>query len=73
MSKFEQYLNEEKQRYKGTFNWHGENHTLYTHAASESQAKNFMIRQLAKKLGSATGPLYNYFNNKGNSWKVEKD
>lgn len=73
MEEVEMSMTEAKERYKGTFNWHGERHTLYSHAASEAQAKNFMIRQLAKKLGSATGPLYNYFRDKGNSWKVEKD
>lgn len=73
MSEFDKYLSESKERYKGTFNWHGENHELYTHAASEAQAKNFMIRQLAKKLGRSAQSVYGYFNTKANSWNVVKD
>ena len=39
-----------KTLYKGTFNWFGEVHTLYTHATSRGSARTQLFKKLAKKL-----------------------
>ena len=72
MSKFEEYLNETKEKYKGTYNWNKQVFTKYTHASSEKQAHNFMINQLAKEVGYSQGYVYNYFINNKNNYKIEK-
>ena len=50
-----------KTLYKGSFNYQGEIHTIYRHAASTRQAYRLMIRALAKKLSMMQTPLANYF------------
>jgi len=72
MSKFEEYLIEEKTKYKGTYNWYKENLVKYTYAVSEKQAHNFMVSQIAKQLSIKTGVVTNYFKNTPNSYKIEK-
>ena len=62
-----------KNLYKGTFNWHGELHTLYTHASSKSKAFDNFVVQLAKLLKITRLCVYYYFidENKDN-WKIER-
>jgi len=51
-----------KKIYKGTFNWKGEIHTIYTTALYEDHAYALLIAKLAKKLGFAhRAPLNVYF------------
>ena len=55
-----------KALYIGNFNYKGEIHTLYRHAHGEEQAKEYMIRALAKKLGVIPAPLRSYFYGRNN-------
>jgi hypothetical protein len=48
-------------KYCGKFNWHGELHTLWTHASSEAKARRNMIARLATKLGRSQGSVRVYF------------
>jgi len=50
-----------KKIYKGTFNWKGEIHTLYTTALHKDHAYALLIPKLAKILGYNRAPLYAYF------------
>jgi hypothetical protein len=70
MTKFEQFLTEAQNKYKGTYNWYQENHILYTSAPSEVSAHRNMLSQLAKKLNRNVGLVSNHF--KSNNYKVEK-
>ena len=47
--------------YLGRFNYKGEIFTFYRYAPSKMQAKEFMIRAMAEKLGVKPAPLRNYF------------
>lgn len=70
MTKFEQYLEEEaanKKRYKGVYNWHGENHTVYTYAPSKEKAHLNMCNQLAKKLNTSVMRIVVEYKNKSHN------
>jgi len=47
--------------YKGTFNWYGELHVLYTHAKCQNAAFNNFCTQLSKKLDKSRRSIYIYF------------
>ena len=49
-------------KFEGTFNWHGETHTKYCHAANKEQAKILMINMLAKDLKRCVPMVSLYFN-----------
>lgn len=59
--------------YKGTFNWYGEIHTLYTHARSKSKAfDNFCVR-LAGLLKVSRRSVYIYFvDEKKDNWNIKE-
>ena len=59
-------------RYIGKFNYKGEIHTLYRHGISRLQARNYMIKALAEKLGVQFHPLRNYFFGLQDNFSVEK-
>ena len=63
----------EKDLYKGTFNWHGEIHKLFTTATSPQQARNFMMKRLADELGMKPGGVRAYFDGKIDNWKVVRE
>ncbi len=47
--------------WRGVFNYHGEQHELFTKANFSGQAKTFMITRLARNLGLNRWVLENYF------------
>lgn len=47
--------------YKGTFNWYGEVHVLYTHAKFQNKAFDNFCVQLSKKLEKNRRSIYIYF------------
>ena len=48
-------------RYKGVFNYHGQNIILWTHAKDIQQAFRNFIAQLVEIIGVIRIKLYNYF------------
>lgn len=50
-----------QKRYKGSFNWHGELHTLWAHAKDDKQAFYRMTARLAVKLGYLVYYVRQYF------------
>jgi hypothetical protein len=59
--------------FKGTFNWHCELHTLYTHAKSENKAFDNFIVQLAKLLKVSRRNVYLHFiDEKKDNFKVKE-
>lgn len=61
-----------KYNYKGTFNWFGELHTLYSHAYSRKQAKRHFIKRLATKLVVSKGAVAIHLL-KPNSFTIEEE
>lgn len=59
-------------RFKGTFNWYGEIHTLHTQAKCQNRAFDNFTVQLGKKLGRSVRCVRIYFIGKGNSWEIER-
>lgn len=59
--------------YKGTFNWYGETHVLYTKASCENRAFGNFIKQLADKLKRTRRSVMLYFldESKGN-WEIKE-
>lgn len=57
-------------KYKGVFNWHGENIPLYCSAASQAQAEVLLRAQLAKKLKVAAPRVSSYYKSNPNGMKV---
>ena len=57
-------------KYKGVFNWHGENIPLYCSAASKAQAEILLRAQLAKKLNVTAPKVASYYKSKPNGMKV---
>lgn len=47
--------------YTGHFNWHGEDHTLYTSATSKTKAFHNLCSQLGKKVEYNRSAVANYF------------
>lgn len=71
MKPFKQFLSENV-KFKGVFNWYGENIILYTYANSSKTAYQNMISQLSKKVGKDRMNVNSYIKNKGNSYKIEE-
>ena len=44
----------EKHTYYGTFNWHGEDFSLYCTSPSKEQAFRFFCKRISEKLGHST-------------------
>jgi hypothetical protein len=61
-----------KMKFKGVYNWHKENVTLYCTAASPVQANVLLQGQLAKKLGVTATRVKSYYNQNQNGYKVSK-
>jgi hypothetical protein len=61
-----------KRKYKGVFNYQGEIHTIYRYGVSSLQVKQFMVRELAKKLGKEYSVVRNYFLYLGNKFEIEE-
>lgn len=59
-----------KRKWQGTFNWQGEVHELWTSAFHQGDAREHLFTQLARKLGTTTYAVRNYFLEKGNSFEV---
>lgn len=71
--RFKEFITEaEKQKFKGVYNWHKENITLYCSASSESQADTLFKDQLAKKLGVVPMKVRMYYKTNGNAYKITK-
>jgi len=51
----------DKQKYYGTFNFNGQNITLWTHAVNKNRAKAQFIIQLAEKLNRSKGSIRRYY------------
>ncbi|MHA1942746.1 MAG: hypothetical protein ACW97P_13675 [Candidatus Hodarchaeales archaeon] len=61
-----------KPLYLGRFNYKGEIHTLYRHAPTRLQAKEFMTIALAEKLGISPAPLRYYFLGLQDNFSIKK-
>ncbi len=57
-------------KYKGTFNWHGELHTLFTRAECQNSALNNFFSQLAKILRRSRRSVMIYFVDEKDNWKI---
>ena len=58
--------------YKGNFNFQGEEHEVFCHATSESQAFRFLTIQVSNKLNGRKTPsdLRLYFEKKAGSYTI---
>lgn len=61
-----------KLNYKGTFNWHGEIHTIYRHGINKEHAKEMMLMALGKKLDRHFPLLRIYFDGSKDNFKIEE-
>lgn len=61
-----------KNRYKGSFNLHGEVITIYRYAISEAQAFNLMTRKIAKDVGVTHARIKYFFNGAVDNFSIEK-
>jgi hypothetical protein len=59
-----------KKLYFGSFNYKGELHRYYRFAIGSGQAKQFMLRALADKIGVSFLSLRNYFSGKEDNFSV---
>lgn len=59
-------------KYKGTFNWHGEIHELWTVARSKIEARVHFMSKLSKMLDRSIGIVDHYFKNTANSFTIER-
>jgi hypothetical protein len=60
----------DKQLYQGRFNFFGEVHELWRWASSPKQAKQLMLRELAKKVGYLVPFVRVYFNGSKDNFTV---
>ena len=74
MSKARQIMSEVtgKQKYQGSFNWHGENIQLFKYAGSEAQARLLMLKDLAKKVGYNEGTIFGMYSNNKDLYRIKK-
>lgn len=56
----------------GEYNWHGEVHTLWTHAPKKSKAHSNFIGRLARKLGRTRTCISNHFLGDRDNFKITK-
>lgn len=62
-----------KKLFKGTFNWHGEVLTIWTHTDSEKQAFSLMIARLNNKLDYTRAAISRYFSDPWkDNYKIEE-
>ena len=61
-----------KQRYRGTFNWYGETHTLWIHAFTLGAARQKLLHKLADKLGFEFAHVSRHFNYGQAEHKIEQ-
>jgi len=62
----------EKQKYKGTFNWHSEIIILWTHANSTREAKRQFIIQLSEKLNRTPESLRRYYSGVMSNYEIKE-
>ena len=59
--------------YKGTFNWYGEVHVLYTGAKCQNRALGNFISRLARELGRTRRSIQFYFLDENESnWEIKE-
>ena len=63
----------ENNLYKGTFNWFGEVHTLYTHAPSLPKAHTNLFHQLADKVGYHFSYISIYYNLGKHEYQINQE
>jgi hypothetical protein len=62
-----------RHRFRGTFNWYGEVHVLYTEASCKDSAFNNFIFQLTEKLGrSRRTLLFHFLDEKKDNYRIER-
>ena len=67
-------MRENKNLYKGIFNWYGELHILYTYAKDENKAFNNFIASLIKTLKTSRGRVHYYFTDEEkDNFKIVKE
>jgi len=59
------------QKFKGTFNWHGQVIILWNHADDSRQAYRRFMSRLAKDLGRTSGCIRRHFGNGKDNFKIE--
>jgi hypothetical protein len=60
-----------KRKFQGIFNWQGEVHELWTTEHTENAARENLFTQLARRVGTTTYAVRQYFLSKGNSFEVK--
>ena len=61
-----------KSLFVGCFNWHGEIHTIHTHAFSPHQARRQMLSSLSAKVGYSVAFVTQYFSRNHQAWTVKE-
>ena len=59
-------------KYKGNFCWHGEDHVLYTSAATKREAFQQLCYRLARKLEYSQRHVALYFLDAPNKYRIEE-
>jgi len=62
----------ENKRYKISLNWYGEQKVLWTEAASNAQARAFVIKKFAQEIGREPFSILAYFNGSRDNIKIEE-
>lgn len=58
--------------HKGTFNWHGEVHVVYSHATNKARALINMVHKLEKILPYDYWKIYGYFKFGENKYEIKE-
>lgn len=59
-----------KKPFKGTFNWNGEIHTMYTSSYTKQAAISIFHSKLSKLVGRSPGCIKQYYNQKPTAYDV---
>ena len=59
-------------RFKGTFNWYGEIHTLYTVAKCKDRAFDNFTSRLGRSLDRTVRCIRFYFDGRKDNWEIER-
>ena len=62
----------ENKRYKISLNWYGELKVLWTEAASNTQARTFVLQKFAKTVGMEPNAVRAYFSGSRDNIKIEE-
>ena len=63
----------DKNSYKGVFNWHGQNFTLFTRANNLKDAYHSFIAQMEREVSVARRQVYFYFDGSIDNYLITKE